>query len=539
MTATGLSNLESLDGNKCVLLSAPRVLAESGTTDAVLLAGERIQAIGHEARQAAADAPRHTCREISLPGLVVAPGFIDAHTHLVHQGFGLARPELGDLSSSADVLARVAAALERHDPDRALIGEHWDDGAWMPGDRLTREALDRLAPRTPVILRRVCGHKAIANSVALDRLAADPRGARYATQGFVEATTGEILEDAAMRLAELFPPGADEVAQALELALAHAARLGVTSAHDIVNRHALRAQMAARARGALTLRITAYVPLDHLPALEMLGIMSGLGDQFFRLGGVKLFLDGSMGARTAALRNHYADRPDTCGTLLIDEETLTPLLRRLDALGMTAAMHAIGDRAIAAALAALEDLGSEQVRARGHRLEHLELLPDDLLARMARSGAIASMQPNFVARWAGSGGMYERAVGPARLAAMNRFRSLLQRGVPLAFGSDSMPMGPFLGLAGAVNHPIAAERLSPVDALLAYTRGGTCAARQDQVTGVIAAGRLADLVVIQGDPLDGGRLENCRVAATIVGGRTVFADHALLATTQAGAAIAP
>ncbi len=534
MNATTKDALNALDGCSTVLVTNSRILAAGGVSPSVLVAGERIVAVGDAARARAA-AAAGTVHTIELPGLTVVPGFIDAHTHLVHVGFGLMRPDLSGLPSAAAVVAHVREVLAGHDPSRPLIGERWDDGRWGPGDRIGRADLDRIAARTPVILRRVCGHKAVANSAALAALLSDKRGAAYAAQGFVDETTGILVEDAAMRLAALFPPAAAEIEQALALACSAAGRLGVTAAHDMVTPGTLRALQVLKARGHLTLRVTAHLAHDQLAAAEEIGLMSGLGDNWLRLGGVKLFLDGSLGARTAALRTPYADRPGTTGLLLIAEEEVNALTRRLDRRGLTAVIHAIGDRAIAVALAALEALGPAAVRTLRHRIEHLELTPDDLLARMAQVGATASMQPNFVARWGEPGGMYEQALGPTRYRAMNRFKSLAERGVPLAFGSDSMPMGPVAGLAGAVAHPVERERLTPAAALTAYAQGAAHAAFTENELGSIAPGKLADLVVLAGDPLDADELPACRVAATIVGGRAVFTDDELMARTLATA----
>lgn len=525
MTTVGrVDALAALDGRRRALIREAHVHDGTGPrADALLIDGDRIEAVGEAARVRAAALPDETLTEIALPGLTIVPGFIDAHTHLVHLGFGLIRPDLAGAPSAAAVLERVRAALERHDPARPLIAEHWDDGAWAPGDRLLRADLDRLAPSTPVVLRRVCGHKAVVNGAALAHLTAHPAGLTYDACGFIDAATGTLIEDAAMRLAEIFPPGAAEVEAALAAALARAARLGITGAHDIVTPDALRAEQAARRAGRLTLRLTAHLDLAHLDAVEELGLASGLGDAWLRLGGVKLYLDGSLGARTAALREPYADaggRAGDRGLLLYEETKLAALVRRLDAAGLTAVMHAIGDRAIAAALAALEAVGPAAVRERRHRIEHLELTPDDLVERVARSGATASMQPNFVARWGGPGGMYESALGPARLAAMNRFWSLAERGVPLAFGSDCMPMDPLAGLAGAIAHPLARERLDPAAALAAYTRGAAWAGFAERETGTIEPGKLADLAILDGDPLVAPAAS--RVVATIVGGAAVF-----------------
>jgi predicted amidohydrolase YtcJ len=513
-----------LDGHGRVLIRSPRILAGEGhrPTEAILLDGERIAALGGDAMRAALGGER-PARTVDLPGTVVVPGFIDAHTHLVHLGLGLGRLDLGGAVSSAEALDQVRVALAVHDPDRPFIAENWDDGRWSPGDRLARPALDALAPRTPVILRRVCGHLAIANGAALDALGARAAHASHLAQGLVDAPRGLLLEDAAMRLREVFPPTPAEIDAALDRAEAHAHSLGVTGVHDIAEREGIAAFSARRREGRLRLRVTVHVDRMQVPALARLGLGSGPGDSWLKLGGVKLYLDGSLGARTAALRAPYADRPAERGRLLLPESALLPLVRRIDAMGVTAVLHAIGDAAIATALAALAALGPAAVRARRHRIEHAELMPDDLVRRMADIGATASMQPNFPDLWGHEGGMYERAVGRERLQVMNRFHTLRAAGIPLAFGSDCMPMGPVAGLRGATAHPLAGERLSASAALAAYTQGAARAGFSELEMGTIAPGMLADLTVLDRDPSAiGAPGEECRVLATVIGGRLHF-----------------
>ena len=509
-----------LNGRGRVLIRSSRILAgdDHRPADAMLLDGERIAAVGSEALAEAAGV--RPARALDLPHTVLVPGFIDAHTHLVHLGLGLGRLDLGAAASSGDALDMVRAALRGHDPERPFIAEGWDDGAWAAGDGLTRAALDALAPRTPLILRRVCGHLAIANGEALAALRRRAPHAAYLAAGLVDAARGVLLEDAAMRLREVFPPTAAEIDAALDRAEAHALALGVTSVHDIAEREGIAAFAARRREGRLGLRVTVHADRKQLPALARLGVGSGPGDAWLKLGGIKLYLDGSLGARTAALRAPYADRPADRGRLLLPEPVLVPLVRRIDALGVTAVLHAIGDAAIAAALTALEALGPAAVRARRHRIEHAELMPDDLVERMAAIGATASMQPNFPDLWGHAGGMYERAVGRERLQVMNRFRTLRAAGIPLAFGSDCMPMGPLAGLRGAIAHPIAEERLPGSAALAAYTQGSAWAAFAAHETGTLAPGMLADFVLLDRDPFTtGSSSEECRVVATVIGGR--------------------
>jgi len=523
MTRSELPDLaRHLDGRSTTLLTGGRIVLHDGRqSDALLIAGERILAVGPGARAAAAALTPPVPR-LELPPVTVLPGFIDAHTHLVHQGLELARLDLGAAASSREALERVGAALAAHDPDRPFIAEGFDDTAWTGGN-IERAMLDRLAPRTPLIVRRVCGHLAVANGAALAALAAHPAAASYAERGLIAAESGVLLEDAAMRLRSLFPPTAAELDQAVASAEEMALQLGITSAHDIEDQAGIAALARRRRASKLAIRITVHAAEEQLSGLEALGLGSGPGDPWLKLGGVKLFLDGSIGARTAALRTPFADRVGDHGRLLFATPDLAHLVQRIDATGSTAVLHAIGDAAIDQALTVLEALGRERVSAARHRIEHLELTPDELVDRLARVGATASMQPNFVDRWGGRGGLYEQALGPERVRQMNRFGTLRARGIPLAFGSDCMPLGPLAGLRGAIAHPIRAERLSLPEALSAYSAGSARAAFSEGEAGAIAPGLLADLVLIAGDLFQSADPAASPIAATIVGGRLRYA----------------
>ena len=282
----------------------------------------------------------------------------------------------------------------------------------------------------------------------------------------------------------------------------------------------------AAAQRTLDIGVTASIPARSLRFAAMPGaaprgaaaflaqhgqpqLDAGGPDQAFEVLGVKVFVDGSLGARTACLRHPYADAATTCGTALYGAAELETLARVVDAAGLQLMVHAIGDAALDRALDALEPLVRDGNPFK-HRLEHVEVTPPDVVDRLARSGLWVCAQPNFAGRWSQPGGLNEQRLG-SRLTQCNLYRTLYAAGIPMAFGSDCMPLGPLFGLRSAMQHPLAAERLDAATALALYsTAARTLAGRGDAGA---RAGR--DWVVLEGD-FD-------RVAATYRGTRRVFA----------------
>jgi len=478
--------------------------------DALAIGGGRILAVGRgqEVLRLVSTETRRT----DLRGQVLLPGFIDAHTHLLDTGLRETgwRVELSGLSRE-ETLSRISSEVRRRGDGECVAARGWDESLW-PGHRpLSREDLDRLAPGSPVVAVRVCGHALVANSLALSRLPPDLDRAE------VDLESGTLVEEAATAfLLTLEPDDATRV-EAL-LAAAHLChRLGLTSVHAVVYPCQLRAFM--KVRGLLDLRVTVYPEVVGLEALETLGMETGFGDGRLRLGGVKLFADGSIGARTAALREPYADAPHR-GTLLKNDEELAALLRRADEAGLQTAVHAIGDRAIDQVLRAHESAHtSPSLR---HRIEHFELPDDGAIEETARLGLSLCMQPNFVS-WSGPSGLYETRLGGQRDRRTDPHRAVLDAGIPLSFGSDGMPLSPLVGLHAAVNAPHPGQRVSVEEAIAAYTLSGARLSFEEGEKGALSVGSLADLVVLDRDPRrDPGRLAERRVERTFVGGKLVY-----------------
>ena len=450
---------------------------------------------------------------VDLQGRTLTPGFIDAHTHLVTDGLQASgrHLDLADTASLDDVTDEVREAARARDAGRWIRGRGWDESRWADGRYVTREDLDRVAPEHPVALSRVDGHLLAVNSRALESIDVGEDASR------VDREHGLLREEAAWAFLDHIPLTDDDIVTAIRAGVEKAHSLGITNIHDVVDADRMRAYHRLHRQGSLDLRVRLNPLVQHLDELESLGLGSGFGDGWLQLGAIKLFTDGSIGARNAALVEAYTDDPSTTGELNYDQSDLDQLVQRAHEAGFQVMLHAIGDRAIEAALTALEtaDVGPDD-RA---RIEHLELPTDDQLHRMAERGVVASMQPNFL-QWSGPDGMYVQRLGAERDARIDPHRRALEAGVPLAFGSDTMPLGPLYGLSLAVNAPHEAQRLSPEDALRAYTSGAAYVGFAESHCGSLRAGAWADLVVLSDDPtaIDAARLADVQVEATYVGG---------------------
>lgn len=453
---------------------------------------------------------------VDLGGRTLMPGFVDAHTHLATDGLqasGL-HLDLETTGSLDDVLDRVRDAVQAREAGQWIRGRGWDESRWSDGRYLTREDLDSVAPDHPVALSRVDGHLLAVNSRALETIDV---GEDAST---VDRDRGLLRERAAWAFLDEIPLTGDEIETAIRAGIDRAHSLGITGVHDVVDADRIRVYHQLNRRGALDLRVRLNPLVQYLDELETVGLGSEFGDEWLQLGAIKLFTDGSIGARNAALLEPYTDDDSTSGELNYEPSQLHQLVEQAHNTGFQVMLHAIGDRAIEAALSALESAGvTPDDRA---RIEHLEMPTDEQLRRMAERGIVASMQPNFL-QWSGSDGMYDRRLGAERDERIDPHQRALDAGVPLAFGSDTMPLGPIYGLSLAVDAPHEAQRLSPEDALRAYTSGAAYAGFAESHCGSLRAGAWADLVVLSDDPttIEPARFDELRVEATYLGGRLV------------------
>ena len=488
---------------------------------ALAIAGDRLVAVGTD-RQAERWRGRRT-RVVDLGGRVVVPGFIDAHAHLASLAGARGWVDLSRARSLEAAVERLRSAATKVPPGGWVVGTGWDEAKWPEGRVLSREDLDRVSRDRPVLARRIDAHMGSLNSRALERAAgcASERGFEVDALG---RPTGVLREEAFAAALQLLTPTVSEIEAGLGAVTRMAHRLGITSLHDVVGADEWRAYQRLHRAGRLRLRVTAMPRDALLPHLEGAGMLSGLGDPWLRLGPVKVFADGSLGASTAALREPYADRPGDRGMLVHPRGGLEGLLGRAHRAGLQTATHAIGDQGIGEVLSALEDaLACGPRRDLRHRIEHYELPDEDALVRTRKARVVVCAQPNFIGQWSAPGDLYERRLGRERASRNNPYREILRRSIPLAFGSDGMPYGPLYGIHWAVNGFFPDQRISVEEAIRASTAGGAFASFEEGIKGTLEEGKLADLVVLDGDPFtDPRRIQHIRVQATWLGGPPVY-----------------
>ena len=504
---------------------------------AVAVRGDRILATGSDSEVLALAGPATDV--VELHGGFVMPGFIDTHTHFLEGGFRLSSVNLRDASSPREFVQRLARQARELPPGTWILGGDWDHQLWG-GELPDRQWIDSVTAEHPVFVTRLDWHMALANTRALELAGIGP-DTRQPEGGEVvrdstQRLTG-VLKDEAMPLVYAVVPEPTDAQRdsALAAAMRHAAALGVTSVHDMGTWDGLDTYRRAREQELLTLRVRAFVPLSTVDRLAaFVAAQGGMGDEWLSWGGLKGFVDGSLGSSTALFYQPYLDQPGTRGLTVTPMEELEGAVRRADAAGLQVAVHAIGDRANAELLDLYARLRADRgERDRRYRIEHAQHLRPADYPRFAELGVIPAMQPYHAiddGRWA------ERKIGPVRAASTYAFKSLVDAGARPAFGSDwtVAPLDPLLGLYAAVTrrtldgaHPegwIPEQRLSVEEALVGYTRDAASAGFAEDATGRLSPGYLADLVVLDRSPfeVDTEEIDDLRVMLTVVGGRTVY-----------------
>jgi len=490
-------------------------------------------------------------RVIDLRRRLAVPGFIDSHAHFINGGFQLLQLDLKNAQDEAEFTRRIAEKAKTLSPGRWILGGNWDEQAWPSAKLPTRELIDAVTADHPVFLSRYDGHAALANSLAL-KLAGVTRETREPAGGVIvrEPKSGEptgVLKDAAEALvARVIPrPTEAEMEEALKAALAEARRVGVTSVQNITTdsdspsgSFTSEIQLLRRAEqeGWLTVRLYNIIPLAHWKRLAEAAISRGMGSDYLRLGAVKGFADGSLGSGTAWMFEPFDDDPGNRGLpmeLMNPPANMEALVRGAGEARIQSCIHAIGDRAVAEMLDLYARVGGDGAAAHRFRLEHAQHVRLQDFARFAKLGVIASMQPYHAiddGRWA------EKRLGPTRARTSYAWRSMLDAGAPLAFGSDwpVAPLDPLLGIYAAATratldgkHPdgwFPEEKLTVEEALRAYTAGSAFAAFEENKKGTISPGKLADLVVLSDDlfSIPPERIKDARVVLTLVGGKVVY-----------------
>ncbi|HLE22929.1 MAG TPA: amidohydrolase [Anaerolineales bacterium] len=509
------------------------------TTGALLLLGERVLESGSADDLAAAWTGK--LQSIDLQGRTVLPGLCDAHLHL--EKYARAVTQLDCATTTRDeCLRRVAVRAQGARPGEWVLGHGWNQNDW--GGHGTAAELDHVAPENPVYLTAKSLHAAWVNSRALqsariDPATPDPVGGAIVRDG-QGAPTGILLEFAMSLVADRIPVASTE-AIAGQIAAAQVAlwRFGITAVHDFDGPSCFRALQILHAQGSLRLHVLKSIPIEFLDQAVALGLQSGFGDDWLRLGHVKIFADGALGPRTAAMLQPYDGEPGNTGISLIDREGILEAGIRAAGSGLPLAIHAIGDRAnhdVIEGLAALRRFEREHALPHlRHRIEHLQLLHPDDLARPAELGLVVSMQPIHATS---DMPMADRYWGDRRRTAY-AWRSQVERGALAAFGSDA-PVespNPFLGLHAAVTRRradgspgpqgwVPQERISLEAALLGFTEGPAEVAGMAGRLGRLQPGSYADLIVLEDDPyrLPPTDLASIQPLATMVAGRWVYPE---------------
>ncbi|KRG68096.1 amidohydrolase [Pseudoxanthomonas dokdonensis] len=484
-------------------------------------------------------------RRVEANGSTVIPGLIDAHGHIMGLGYALTRADLTGTASKQQIVQRLRDYAAQLAPGAWLLGGGWDQNDWAQKSFPDAADLDAAFPDRPVWLERVDGHAGWANSAAL-RAAEAGAGKSLAGDwqpdgGRIERIDGQpsgVLIDGAMALVNAVVPAptAAQREQALTTALQAAVSNGLTGVHDMgVSREDLALMKQLADQGRLPLRIDAYADGDHA-ALDDLchnGPYRHPGGRL-QMDGVKLYIDGALGSRGAALLQDYSDDHGNRGLLVTDPQTYAADVAKARACGVQVATHAIGDRGNRIVLDTYQKvLGTHAGDDHRWRIEHAQVLAPEDLPRLARLGVIASMQPTHATSdmpWA------QDRLGPERIHGAYAWQALLDSGARLALGSD-FPVespDPRLGLYAAVTRQdrdgqppggwLPEQRLSIAQALAGFTRDAAFAGGDEDVVGTLVAGKRADFVILRQDPLtlEPAQLDAMDIESTWVDGAAVY-----------------
>jgi predicted amidohydrolase YtcJ len=512
-------------------------VADAEPVEALAVRGGKIVWVGRQGESE--DLIGAETEVVELSGRAVVPGLIDSHTHFIPGGFQLSSVDLRD-AQTPDEFTRRIADFARDLPDRAWItGGDWDHELWG-GELPRKEWIDPVTVNHPVLVSRLDGHMALANTLALQaagvtRNTSDPPGGTIVR----DPDTGEpagVLKDEAMGLvtAVIPSPSDDARDQALERAMRHALAHGVTQVHHMGTWEDLETFRRTHERGGLRVRIYSVVPIASWERLRDFVAREGRGDDWLWWGGLKGFVDGSLGSTTAWFYEPYDDEPGTAGLMTSDTARLRSWISEADRAGLHLMVHAIGDRANDWLLDVYEEVAADNgERDRRFRVEHAQHLTREAIDRFGRLKVIAAVQPYHAAddgRWA------EKRIGPQRIQRTYAFRSLLDAGATLAFGSDwtVAPISPILGIDAAVTRRtidganpegwVPQERITLTETLTAYTSGAATAGYVEEIVGTLEVGKHADLVVLSKDPfgMDPERVVELEVDLTMVGGEIEY-----------------
>lgn len=473
-------------------------------------------------------------------GGLVMPGFADGHTHFIDGGFQLASVNLRDAATPQEFVRRLKEYAARLKPGEWITGGDWDHTLWRGAPLPRHEWIDSVTPNNPVFVNRLDGHEALANVAAMRAAGVNKDTPPQVGGEIVRDASGApigIFKDRAMDLIwHAAPdPSPEQRDSALARALAHAASLGVTATgHMSASWADLASYRRLERANRQTVRVFLYLPLDDWHTVAESVARGNAADDWVRIGGVKGYMDGSAGSRTAYFFDPFSDSANYRGLMQHPEADMRKWIGAADSAGLQIAVHAIGDRANAILLAIYDSVArAHGARDRRLRVEHAQHLRAEDIPRFGQLRIVPSMQPYHAiddGRWV------EQRIGPVRIRTTYAFRTLLDSDAPLAFGSDwtVAPLDPMLGVYAAVtrrtlddrnpNGWVPEQKISVGEALRAYTYGNAWATFSEQKWGTLAAGRFADVIVLDKDPfaIPAESLGTVKPRYTIAGGRVVY-----------------
>ena len=514
---------------------------------AVALDGNKILAVGDDATVRKLAGP--DTKVVDLHGRLLLPGFNDAHVHFLDGGASLISVDLGKANSPAEFRERVATFARTRGPGAWLRNGNWDHQRWNPPHLPDHQLIDEACGDHPALLWRLDGHMALANALAL-KLAGIDRNTKDPPGGEIERDkdgnpTGILKDSATALVSRVMPPlSAREQDQAMEAALHEAAIHGITSVQNLADTpedesqpEVFREFQKFEREGKLTVRIYQGVRVRDWKMYADPGIVAPFGSALLRIGNLKAFADGALGSETAWMDEPFANNPSNKGLAspdLLDVEKFYSEMRDADKAGLQLTIHAIGDRAIRTILDLYARLEKDNGPAdRRPRIEHVQHMHPADYPRFAKLGVIASMQPYHAiddGRWA------EKVIGPERIHSSYAWKSLLDAGATLAFGSDwpVAPLDAVMGIYAAATRRTLdgktpggwtpEQRITVAQAVHAYTVNSAFAEHQENVKGSIEPGKLADLVILSDDifSIPAEKIQDTKVDMTIFDGRVIF-----------------
>ena len=514
-------------------MDAKRTIANS-----IAMLNGKIIAVGSDADTKPLIGPN--TRVIDAGGKLVLPGFNDAHVHFLETGSQLSSVDLRSAKSPQEFVQRIKDFAAKQPKGRWIQGGQWDHENWTPNDLPTAAMIDAVTPDNPVFINRLDGHMALANSLAI-KMAGVNKDTKDVAGGLIvrdaNGNPAGVFKDAAMGYVEkVIPdPSFEQELEYAQAASEHAASLGVTSVQDMSAGTSVGVYQELARQGKLKTRIYGCSPLSDYKRWANTGVHYAFGSAMVRVGCLKGYADGSLGSTTAWFFEPYLDAPTTSG--LPRAEVTTTMKQNIveaDKAGLQVHIHAIGDRANATVLDYYENVDKVNgPRDRRYRIEHAQHLRQEDIPRFGKLHVVASMQPMHIiddGRWAW------KRLDEKRLKGTYAFRSLLDSGAVLAFGSDSpvASMNAVWGIYAAVtrrtlddknpNGWIPEQKITVDEAVRSFTWGSAYAEFQDSVKGTLEVGKLADLVILSDDiyTIDPVKIANVKVLTTVMDGKVVY-----------------